>query len=141
VPERPFGLDAVQSNSCVPPCEIVSSMFVSVSVGFTPVQLAFGQPAADPETVDGADSTAGLVVNVRLPFLISLPGIVLALALTAEALAGIAVDAVTPHSVRAGDTLRIRVNAGLRLWEKICIWCRLRARPAAEALPRERRCL
>ena len=44
-------------------------MLVSVSCGFTPVQFEFGQPAADPDAVDGADRTAGLVVNVRFPFL------------------------------------------------------------------------
>jgi hypothetical protein len=48
--------------------------------------------------------------------------VVLALALTTDAFAGIAVDAVSPHSVRAGDTLRIRVSAGLRLWQKIPLY-------------------
>jgi hypothetical protein len=51
-------------------------MSVTVSVGLTPVQLLFGQPAADPLTVDGADRTAGFVVNVTLPFLIAELGIV-----------------------------------------------------------------
>lgn len=44
---------------------------------------------------------------------------VLALGLAASAAAGIAVDAVTPHSVRPGDSVQIRVSAGLRLWQKI----------------------
>lgn len=44
---------------------------------------------------------------------------VLALGLAANAAAGIAVDAVTPHSVRPGDSVQIRVSAGLRLWQKI----------------------
>ena len=44
---------------------------------------------------------------------------VLALGLAGNAAAGIAVDAVTPHSVRPGETLKIRVSAGLRLWQKI----------------------
>jgi hypothetical protein len=48
--------------------------------------------------------------------------VVLALTLASAAIAGIAVDAVTPHSVRAGGTLRIRVSAGLRLWEKIPLY-------------------
>src|SRR6266576_3489569 len=46
----------------------------------------------------------------------------LALALTSGAGAGIAVDAVTPHSVHVGDTVRIGVSAGLRLWEKIPLY-------------------
>jgi hypothetical protein len=46
----------------------------------------------------------------------------LALALAADAAAGISVDAVTPHSVQTGATLRIRVSAGLRLWEKIPLY-------------------
>src|SRR5918911_633696 len=50
-------------------------MLVSVSCGFTPVQFAFGQPAAEPDTVDGADSTAGWGGNVRFPFFTPLPGI------------------------------------------------------------------
>jgi hypothetical protein len=48
--------------------------------------------------------------------------IVLALALSPDALAGIAVDAVTPHSVRAGDSLRVGVSAGLRLSETIPLY-------------------
>jgi hypothetical protein len=64
---------ALQSNSVTPPCAIVSLMLVTVSVGFTPVQFAFGQPASAPDTVSGAVRTAGLVVNVKLPFLISSP--------------------------------------------------------------------
>src|SRR5947208_2891016 len=48
-------------------------MLVIVSLGFVPVQLAFGQPAADPDTVVGADRTAGAVWNVRFPFFVSAP--------------------------------------------------------------------
>ncbi len=51
-----------------------------------------------------------LLVSLALP---------LALVFTSSASAGISVDAVTPHSVRAGETLRLRVSAGLRLWQKI----------------------
>jgi hypothetical protein len=51
-----------------------SVMSVSVRVGFTPVQFGFGHPAAAPDTVVGAVNVAGLVVNVRFPFLIALAG-------------------------------------------------------------------
>ena len=61
----------MQVNSVAPPCAIVSLILVTVSLGLTPVQLPFGQPAAAPETVRGADRTAGFVVNVTLPFLIA----------------------------------------------------------------------
>ena len=50
-------------------------MLVTVSVGFTPVQLLFGQPAAEPETVDAAVKVFGFVLNVRFPFLTSPLGI------------------------------------------------------------------
>lgn len=56
--------------------------------------------------------------------------VVLALAVASDAAAGIAVDAVTPHAVRAGATLRIRVSAGLRLWQRIPFYLV----PAARAL-------
>jgi hypothetical protein len=46
-------------------------MLVTVSWGFVPVQLGFGQPAAAPDTVGGAVNTAALVVNVTFPFLIA----------------------------------------------------------------------
>src|SRR6266487_3272650 len=46
-------------------------MLVTVSWGFVPVQLGFGHPAADPDTVDAAVRTAALVVNVTFPFLIA----------------------------------------------------------------------
>ena len=49
-------------------------MLVSVSTGFTPVQLLFGQPATAPDTVGAAVKVAGFVVNVRFPFLIALAG-------------------------------------------------------------------
>jgi hypothetical protein len=81
VPLRPFGLLAVQVKSSWPPWEIFRVMLVNVSCGFTPVQFEFGQPAAEPDTVDGADSTAGWVVNVRFPFFTSLPGIVVGVVL------------------------------------------------------------
>src|SRR4051794_28579039 len=54
----------------------------------------------------------------------------LALALTTDAAAGISVDAVSPHSVRAGEPLRTRISAGLRLWEKIPLYLV----PSAQAL-------
>jgi hypothetical protein len=72
VPLSPFGLLAVQVKSR-PPWKIFRVMFVSVSWGLTPVQFELGQPAAPPDTVDDAVNAAGLVVNVRFPFLISLP--------------------------------------------------------------------
>jgi hypothetical protein len=49
-------------------------MLVSVSAEFTPVQFGFGQPATVPGTVSGALKVAGLVVNVRFPFLFALIG-------------------------------------------------------------------
>jgi hypothetical protein len=39
---------------------------VTVSWGFVPVELGFGQPAAAPDTVVAAVKTAALVVNVRI---------------------------------------------------------------------------
>ena len=66
----------MQVNSVVPPYAIVRVMFVTVTVGLTPVQLEFGQPACCAETVEGAERTAGLVVKVTLPFLIELLGMV-----------------------------------------------------------------
>ena len=72
----PFGFDAVQVKIGVPGgCSITSVMLVSVSTGFTPVQLLFGQPAVAPLTVGAAVKVAGFVVNVRFPFLIALAGI------------------------------------------------------------------
>ena len=72
----PFWSEALQVKIGVPGgCSITRLMLVSVSVGLTPVQLLFGQPAAAPETVGAAVRVAGLVVNVRLPFLIALAGI------------------------------------------------------------------
>jgi hypothetical protein len=59
-------------KSRVPACVIVIEMLVTVRVGFIPVQLLFGQPAADPDTVEGAVNVLGVVVNVRFPFLIAL---------------------------------------------------------------------
>jgi hypothetical protein len=56
-------------------CSITSEMLVTVSLGFTPVQLPFGHPAAVPDTVGAAVSVFGLVVNVRFPFLTSPLGI------------------------------------------------------------------
>ena len=76
VPLSPLGLLAVQVNSVTPPWAIVSLMLVTVNVGFTPVQLGFGHPASWPLTVEGAVSTAGLVVKVTFPFLIALAGTV-----------------------------------------------------------------
>jgi len=55
-------------------CEITRVMLVSVRVGFTPVQLGFGQPAVAPDTVGAAVRVAGFVVNTRFPFLIALAG-------------------------------------------------------------------
>src|SRR4051812_40722292 len=49
-------------------------MLVRVSVGFTPLQLALGQPAAAPDTVEGAESVLGAVVNVTFPFLMDVLG-------------------------------------------------------------------
>lgn len=48
--------------------------------------------------------------------------VIVGLAFAAQASAGIAVDAVTPHSVRVGDSLRIKVSAGLRLWQPIPLY-------------------
>src|SRR5205814_8348840 len=76
VPESPFGFDAVQVKRVGPPWSIVNLMLVRVRLGFTPVQLAFGQPACAPVTIVGADSVAGFVVKVRFPFLMSPLGIV-----------------------------------------------------------------
>lgn len=50
---------------------MVSVIFVRVSAGFTPDQFGFGQPAVAPDTLASADNAAGLVVNVRFPFLIA----------------------------------------------------------------------
>jgi hypothetical protein len=75
VPLSPFGLLAVHVKIAVPGgCEITSVMSVTVSVGLTPVQLLFGQPATEPVTVGAAVKTAGFVVIERLPFLIALAG-------------------------------------------------------------------
>jgi hypothetical protein len=41
-----------------PPCEIRSEMLVTVRVGFTTVQFAFGHPASAPVTVKGAQSVS-----------------------------------------------------------------------------------
>ena len=72
----PFGSDAVQWKIwVVTGWKISSVMLVTVSTGFTPVQLLFGQPAAAPLTVGAAVKVAGFVVNVRFPFLIALAGI------------------------------------------------------------------
>ena len=73
---NPFWFDAVQVKIAVPGgCSITRLIDVSVRVGFTPVQLLFGQPATEPLTVGAADNVAGLVVKVRFPFLIALAGI------------------------------------------------------------------
>jgi hypothetical protein len=50
-------------------------MLVSVTVGFTPVQLGFGHPATSPLTVGSAVKVAGFVANVRFPFLMASAGI------------------------------------------------------------------
>ena len=76
MPLRPCGLEAVQVKSVAPAWLIASVILVTVSAGLTPVQFGFGQPACWPDTVDGADKTAGLVVKVTVPFLMALPGIV-----------------------------------------------------------------
>ena len=71
----PFGSDAVQWKiRVVTGWKMSSVMLVSVSVGFTPVQFGFGQPAVAPLTVGAAVRVAGLVVKVRFPFLIALAG-------------------------------------------------------------------
>jgi hypothetical protein len=71
----PFGFDAVQWKIwVVTGWKISSVMFVSVSVGFTPVQFGLGHPAAVPLTVGAAVKVAGFVVNVKFPFLIALAG-------------------------------------------------------------------
>ena len=71
----PFGSLAVQWKICVVTGWKMSSvMLVSVSTGLTPVQLGFGHPAAAPDTVGAVVKVAGLVVNVRLPFLIASAG-------------------------------------------------------------------
>jgi len=68
------GSVAMQVKITVPGgCSIFSAM--TVRTGLTPVQLLFGQPAICADTVDGAVNTAGLVVNIRFPFLIWLAGI------------------------------------------------------------------
>ena len=51
--------------------KISSVMPVSVRTGFTPVQLAFGQPAALPDTVASALKVLAFVWNVRFPFLMA----------------------------------------------------------------------
>ena len=72
---NPFGSDAVQWKiRVVTGWKISRVMSVSVRVGFTPVQFGFGQPAVAPDTVVAAVKVAGLVVNVRFPFLIALAG-------------------------------------------------------------------
>ena len=53
----------MQVNNNVPPCAIVMVISVVLSVGLTPVQFGFGQPASAPLTVFGAVRTAGLVVG------------------------------------------------------------------------------
>jgi hypothetical protein len=73
---------AVHVNSVDPPCAIVRVMFVTISVGSTPVHPPFGHPAAAPETVFGADRTAGFVVKVTFPFLIAPLGIVVGAVVT-----------------------------------------------------------
>jgi hypothetical protein len=73
---KPFPFDALQMKIAVPGgCSMLRVMDVSVSVGFTPVQLGFGQPAAAPLIVGAAVKVAGFVVKVRFPFLIALAGI------------------------------------------------------------------
>lgn len=72
----PFGSDAVQWKiRVVTGWKMSSVMSVSVSVGLTPVQFGFGHPATAALTVGAAVNVAGLVVNVRFPFLIALAGI------------------------------------------------------------------
>ena len=72
----PFGFDAVQRKiRVVVGWKMSSVMLVSVSAGLTPVQLGFGQPAVAPLTVGAAVRVAGLVENVRFPFLMALAGI------------------------------------------------------------------
>src|SRR6266487_4038576 len=51
-------------------------MLVTVTTGLTPLQFALGQPATALLVVSGAESIAGLVVNVVRPFLIALAGMV-----------------------------------------------------------------
>jgi hypothetical protein len=70
-----LGSDAVHVKSRFV-CVIFSVMLVTVTTGLTPLQFAFGQPATAALVVSGADSTAGLVVNVVRPFLIALAGMV-----------------------------------------------------------------
>ena len=73
---NPFGFDAVQWNiRVVAGWKMSSVILVRVRVGFTPVQFGFGQPAVAPGTVGLALKVAGLVVNVRFPFLIASAGI------------------------------------------------------------------
>ena len=58
----PFGFDAVQWKiRVVTGWKMSSVMLVGVSVGFTPVQLLFGQPAVAPLTVGEAVKVAGFV--------------------------------------------------------------------------------
>jgi hypothetical protein len=72
----PFGSDAVQWKiRVVTGWKISRVMSVRVSTGFTPVQFGFGHPAVAPDTVGAVVKVAGLVVNVRFPFLIALAGI------------------------------------------------------------------
>ena len=71
----PFAFDAVQWKiRVVTGWKISSVMFVTVSLGFTPVQFEFGQPAVAPSTVGAAVKVAGFVVNIRFPFLIAAAG-------------------------------------------------------------------
>jgi hypothetical protein len=44
------------------------------------------------------------------------------LALVADADSGIYVEAVTPSRVHPGDTVHVRIGAGLRLWERIPLY-------------------
>ena len=59
MPVSPLGLDAAQENSRTPPWAIVNATLVTVSVGLTPVQFGFGQPASAPVTVSGALAPPG----------------------------------------------------------------------------------
>jgi hypothetical protein len=73
---NPFSFVAAQLKIVVPGgCSITRLILVSVSVGLTPVQLGFGQPATAPDTVGAAVNVAGLVVKVKFPFLIAAAGI------------------------------------------------------------------
>jgi hypothetical protein len=48
--------------------------------------------------------------------------ILVALVLVSDAPAGIYVEAVTPAKVQAGGLIRVRISAGLRLWEKVPLY-------------------